>query len=318
MKIAVFGVWHVHAPDYTRHAQAHGEVIGFYEKNDALAEEYAKEFGLYRFATPEELLASDAEGVIVCSASCDHAEDIIRIANAKKHIFTEKVLTLTDEEALRVKEAVEANGVSLTISLFQKYLGSRIAVKEIVDSGELGKINYVRFRNCHSGSIGNWLPTHFYNAKECGGGAMIDLGAHGMYLIHWLLGMPVSASSAFTLACENPAANAKNTDGVEDNAVTVMSFEGGAIAINETGFCSNCSPIVFEAHGEKGYVRMEDDYAVARVIKRTQATGGKPVEVAVAANQDLPIVQFLKGNVQPGCGMDDAIALTHMMVMAYK
>jgi predicted dehydrogenase len=293
-------------------------VIGFYEKNDDLAAEYAKEFGLYRFATPEELLASDAEGVIVCSASCDHTEDIIRIANAKKHIFTEKVLTLTDEEAARVKEAVEANGVTLTISLFQKYLGSRLAVKEIVDSGELGKINYVRFRNCHSGSIGDWLPPHFYNAKECGGGAMIDLGAHGMYLIHWLLGMPVSASSAFTNACENPSANAKNADRVEDNAVTVMSFANGAIAINETGFCSNCAPIVFEVHGEKGFVRMEDDYAVPHVVKRTQATRGKPVEVALAPNQDLPIVQFVKGEILDGCGMDEAIALTHMMVMAYQ
>ena len=318
MKIAVFGVWHVHAPDYTRKAQAHGEVIGFYEKNDALAESFAKEFGLYRFATPEELLESDAEGVIVCSASCDHAEDLIRIANAKKNIFTEKVLTLTDEEALRVKEAVEANGVTLTISLFQKYLGSRITIKEIVESGELGKINYVRFRNCHSGSIGDWLPKHFYNAKECGGGAMIDLGAHGMYLIHWLLGMPVSASSAFTLACENADANAKNADRVEDNAVTVMSFEGGAIAINETGFCSNCAPIVFEAHGEKGFVRMEDDYAVPHVIKRTQATRGKPVEVTPAPNQSLPITQFVKGEILEGCGLEEALALTHMMVMAYK
>ena len=46
MKIAVFGVWHVHAPDYSRKAQAHGEVIGFYEKDDALAEGYAKESGI--------------------------------------------------------------------------------------------------------------------------------------------------------------------------------------------------------------------------------------------------------------------------------
>ena len=318
MKVAVLGVWHVHAPDYTRQALAHGEVVGFYERDDALAAEYQKEFGLPRFATVEELLASDAEGVIVCSASCNHAEDMIRIANAKKHIFTEKVLTLTDEDAIRVRDAVEANGVTLTISLFQKYVGSRIAVKQVVDSGELGKINYVRFRNCHSGSIGDWLPPHFYNAKECGGGAMIDLGAHGMYIIHWILGMPVSASSAFTRACENPAANAKNTDGVEDNAVTVMSFANGAIAVNETGFCSNCSPIVFEVHGEKGYVRMEDDYAVAHVVKRTQATRGKLVEVPVAESEDLPILQFVKGNILPGCGMDDAIALTHMMVMAYK
>ena len=106
MKVAVCGVWHVHAPDYTRKAQAHGEVIGFYEKDDALAESYAREFGLHRFATPEELLASDAEGVIVCSASCDHAEDLVRIANAKKNIFTEKVLTLTDEEAMEMARKV--------------------------------------------------------------------------------------------------------------------------------------------------------------------------------------------------------------------
>ena len=106
MKIAVFGVWHVHAPDYTKKAQEYGEVIGFYEKDDTLAEAFSKKFGLYRFSTPEELLESDAEGVIVCSASSDHAEDIIKIANAKKNIFTEKVLTLTNEDAERVRKAI--------------------------------------------------------------------------------------------------------------------------------------------------------------------------------------------------------------------
>ena len=59
MKIAIFGVWHVHAPDYTRSAMALGEVVGFFERNDALAEAFAGQFGLPRFATVEELLASD-------------------------------------------------------------------------------------------------------------------------------------------------------------------------------------------------------------------------------------------------------------------
>ena len=116
-------------------------MIGFYEKDDALAEEYRKRFDLPRFATAEDLLNSNAEGVIVCSATSDHAEDMIRIANAKKHIFTEKVLALTDADCGRVEAAIRENGVSFTISLFQKYIGSRIAVKQIVDSGELGKIN---------------------------------------------------------------------------------------------------------------------------------------------------------------------------------
>jgi predicted dehydrogenase len=313
MKIAILGVWHVHAPDSTRTALAHGEVVGFFERNDALAEAFAKQFSLPRFADLDELLASDCEAVIVCSASKDHTADMIAAAKAGKHIFTEKVLALTDAECDAIEVAVNESGVNFAISLFQKYIGSRKAVKAVADSGELGKINYLRFRNCHNGSTGNWLPPHFYNAEECGGGAMIDLGAHGMYLTHWVLGMPVTATSAFTLACDRPDVAEKNTDRVEDNAVTVMSYENGAIAINETGFVSSNDPVVFEVHGECGYVRMEGD----RVTKRTAATGGQEVEVPVEAGDPAPILQFVTGNILPGCGMAEAKALTHMMVMAY-
>ncbi len=313
MKIAILGVWHVHAPDYTRCALAEGEVVGFFERNDTLAEAFAAQFSLPRFSTVEELLASDCEAVIVCSATKDHAADMIAAAQAGKHIFTEKVLALTDAECDAIEAAVRESGVTFVISLFQKYIGSRKAVKAVADSGELGKINYLRFRNCHNGSTGNWLPAHFYNANECGGGAMIDLGAHGMYLTEWVLGMPVSASSAFTLACERPDVAEKNTDRVEDNAVTVMAYANGAIAVGETGFVSSNDPVVFEVHGEEGYVRMED----GRVVKRTAATGGREVEVPVEEGDPAPIMQFLTGNVLPGCGMAEAKALTHMMVMAY-
>lgn len=314
MKIAVFGVWHVHAKDYTKRALELGEVIGFYERDDKLAREYQRLFDIPRFTTKEELLGSDAEGVIVCSATGDHTEDIIKIANAGKHIFTEKVLALTDADCDRIEAEIAKSSVGFTISLFQKYLGSRMAVKSVVDSGELGKINYMRFRNCHSGSVNDWLPEHFYNAEQCGGGAMIDLGAHGMYLTEWILGMPVSASSAFTVSCDGEAIKAKNRDAVEDNAVTVMSFAGGAIAVNETGFVSRYSPTTLEVFGEDGYVRMEDD----SVVKCTGATDGVITEVSVPENMPSPIEQFLTGNILPGCSIREAKALTHMITMAYK
>ena len=313
MKIAILGVWHVHAPDYTRTALAFGEVVGFFERSDALAEAFASHFGLLRYATVEDLLASDCEAVIVCSATKDHTADIIAAAKAGKHVFTEKVLALTDTECDAVEAAVNESRVTFVISLFQKYIGSRKAVKAVADSGELGKINYLRFRNCHNGSTGNWLPAHFYNAEECGGGAMIDLGAHGMYLTQWILGVPVTSVSAFTLACERSDVAEKNTDRVEDNAVTVMTYPDGAIAVGETGFVSANDPVVFEVHGELGYVRMEGD----RVTKRTAATGGQEVEVSVPASDPSPILQFITGNVLPGCGMAEAKALTRMMVMAY-
>ena len=142
---------------------------------------------------------------------------------------------------------------------------------------------------------------------------MIDLGAHGMYLTEWILGMPVKASSEFTVSCEIESVKEKNVDGVEDNAVTVMSFKNGAIAVNETGFVSNYSPVTLEVFGEDGYVRMVEN----SVVKCTKATNGIEVELAVGTDKPSPIVQFLTGHILDGCGMKEAKALTHMMTLAY-
>ena len=309
MKVAICGLWHVHAWGYYEKAAALGEVVGVWEENDDLRNAFCDKFGVKVFATLDELLQSDAEGAIVCTATNTHVDVMVRLADAGKHIFTEKVLALTDEGAAKVEEAVNRNGIKFVISLPWKYNANQIAVHDIAVR-ELGKINYMRFRNCHDGSVGNWLPPHFYSADECGGGAMIDLGAHGMYLTDWICGQPISAASVFTKACDSAPANA---DCVEDNAVTVMHFADGCIAVNETGFVSRGYPVILEVGGETGFVRSDQD----GVVKCTAETQYNPVKVEVGSGLPEPIVQFLTGNILPGCGMREAKNLTHMMVMAY-
>ena len=310
MKIAICGAWHVHAVDFIKIAiEENAEVLGVYDEDTELRHNLAEKFGLHEFESLDELLSSDADGVAVASSSDLHTEHMIKIANAKKDIFTEKVLALTTEECLAVKNAVEENGVRFVISFVQKRVGTFRKAKEIVDSGELGKINYLRFRNCHSGSM-SFLPPRFYNKKQCGGGAMIDLGAHGMYLTDWFLGMPKTASSTFTYSYKTE----KNIDGVEDNAVTVMSFEGGAIAVNETGFVSLNYPTMLEIGGENGRL-----YAESGIIKKvSKMTENKLVEVEPAETLLHPLRRFIKGEEPEGCGIDEAIRLTAMMEMAYK
>lgn len=314
MKTAICGTWHVHAKQYAAQALKYSELIGVWDGDSERRREFAQKYSIPEFGSFEELLNSDAEGVIVCSASSEHADMMVRIAEAKKNIFTEKVLALTSAECARVKAAVEKNGVKFVISLFQKYLAPLRTAKEIADSGKLGRINYVRFRNCHDGSSADWLPAHFYNRGECGGGAMIDLGAHGMYIIDWILGMPESARSVFTVANTNAAAAEKNTDGVEDNAVTVMSYKNGAVAINETGFVTFGCPRILEIGGENGYVRAVGD----EVTFRGRETDDCEERVPLLEEQPIPIMQFLTDEILPGCGIDEAMNLTAMMEKAYS
>ena len=116
MKIAILGVWHVHAAGYCKTAMEQGEVIGFYEADDALAETFQKGCPVYRFSSLDELLESDAEGVIVCSATDEHPDTIIRAAKAGKKIFTEKVLALTSKECEEIEDALRENETLFTIS----------------------------------------------------------------------------------------------------------------------------------------------------------------------------------------------------------
>jgi hypothetical protein len=93
-----------------------------------------------------------------------------------------------------------------------------------------------------------------------------------------------------------------------------MVCKDGAIAVNETGFVSDYSPQVMEVFGEKGYVKMVD----RKVVKCSEATGGQEVGVPLEDWSDSPITQFVTGNILPGCGMEEAKALTRMMEMAYE
>ncbi len=309
MKTAIVGVWHVHADQYTQAAKKFGEVVGVYDENSEWRKRFAEKHQIKEFATYDELFASDAEGVIVCAPTNCHTEIIIKAANAGKQIFTEKVLALSSADCEKIKEAIIKNDTNFVISFPWKFVPGIMALKEAADKELIGKINYMRFRNCHDGSLSDWLPPHFYDEKACGGGAMIDLGAHGMYLTHHFIGEPIGYSSCFSRFDTNCK---KNKDNVEDNAVCVMSFENGAIAINETGFVSRCCPVILELGGDKGYVSFDSQNAYLSVL------GQERVKLDLPKAPDSPIEAFVQGKKIEGCGIEEACVLTKMMENAYR
>lgn len=312
MKLVLCGLWHVHAEQYYEEAARYAEILGVWEGNPVWRREFCEKHGVRAFESFEQLLESGADAAIVCTSTATHAEVMVRLAEAGMDLFTEKVLALTTAECGKIEDAVRRNGVRFVISLPHKYGAAAQTVRRIAESGELGKLNYFRCRNVHDGSARDWLPAHFYSEKECGGGAMIDLGAHGMYLADWFLGMPSAAVSTFTRSNTEPGAAAKNRDGVEDNAVTVLQYPDGAIAVNETGFVTFGYPLTFELGGEWGWVRY-DGTDVRKCTRREPEITVVPMDSALP----LPITQFCTGKILEGCGLQEAGNLTRLMEMAY-
>lgn len=310
MKTVLCGLWHVHAESYYRTAADFGEIVGVYDPDEARRRAFCEKFGLRELRSADEMLHCGADSAIVCTSTDTHTEMILMLADAGIDIFTEKVLALTSAECEKIAAAIEKSGVRFVISFPHKCNGGIRAVKRIADDGELGKLNYFRFRNVHNGSTANWLPPHFYSRKECGGGAMIDLGAHGMYLADWFLGMPTDAESVFTCSCSNPETEQKNADRVEDNAITLLRYASGAIAVNETGFVSSGYPMILELGGECGRAVYDGE----RVIKTVD---GKTEEVPFEPSLPTPIECFCRNVDIPGCGITEAMHLTKLMELAY-
>ena len=125
-----------------------------------------------------------------------------------------------------------------------------------------------------------------------------------------LLGKPEAYTSIFTTCADVP----KNRDKVEDNAVTMMRFANGCIAVVETSFVQMLVPeTMLEVSGDRGYVR-SDEFGV-RIC--TNDTDEQFVPVEKCEDEPIPIERFLRGEKVPECSIDKAVALTEMMVAAY-
>lgn len=312
-KLALWGLWHVHAGHLATLAQKYSELIGVWDENREKLEEFCEKYDLYAFSSLEEMLFSEAEGIIVCTATSNHKETIITLANAGKHIFTEKVLAITDEDCNEIEKAVKENSVKFAICLPNVFYSGTRTIKEIVDSGEIGKVNCIRFKYSHTATSDDTMTDHFYSKAECGGGALIDHGAHGIHMIYFFKGIPTEFKSILTIATENEGAERKNKDRVEDSSVSVMSYPDGCIAINESSSVTH-GPMTLEVNGEKGMLLWTCD----KVIKRSPKTNDEFTEIEQIPGMPHPLKQFVMEDIDPACGIEAAKAVSFMINRLYE
>lgn len=319
MKIAVIGAWHVHTHEYATAIQNNpkAELCCLWDDNPERGKAMADTLGVPFQPDLDAIWAdSSIDGVQITTATSQHKEILLAATQAGKHIFTEKVLALTNEDAQEIEDAVKKSGVIFTISYPHKTWPTMKAAKALVESGKLGQITYARVHNFHNGSVApqadsslGWLPPHFYDAAQTGGGAMMDLGAHPMYTLHWFLGEPKSIVSQFTEVTHR---------GVEDNAVSVIEFDGGAIGVSETGFVTTGDGYVLEMSGTKGSLMIHND----TLEYSCEETGGNVVEMTdLPAASPKPIDAWIDaccGQGEAPNGIDEAVALTKFMVGAYE
>jgi 1,5-anhydro-D-fructose reductase (1,5-anhydro-D-mannitol-forming) len=314
LNVAMLSKWHVHADDYARKLNSHGHVklSAVWDEQTDRGREWAAHLGTDFEADLETLLKrDDIDGVVVDAPTSMHADVMVAAAEAGKHIFTEKAMALTVEECDKISAAVGKAGVKFCISFPARTRPQHLFAKQLLDDGLLGDITVMRIRNGHDGALNNWLPDYWYDEKQTGGGAMMDLGCHPMYLASWLLGKPKRITSMF---------NYFTNRAVEDNAQCSIEFANHTVALIETSLVTYRSPSSFEVYGTEGTLMISNEQVRVVSKKLGLPFSGWISPDQLPKEQPLPIMQWadaLLHDLSMPFGLEDGTKLTELLEAAY-
>ena len=319
LKVAVLGFWHVHAADYAADTREHPdtELVAVWDHDPERGSAGAATFGVEFVPDLETLLArEDIDGVVVTTETSRHLDVMVAAAAAGKHIFTEKVLAPTVAEAETIVAAADAAGTRLVVSLPRLYTGYTAALAEVVERGALGQIVHGRVRLSHDGAVAHgdepgWLPERFFDEEAAVGGALTDLGCHPVYLIQRFLGARPETVGATYRSVTGHA--------VEDQAVVIVGYPGGALGVNEAGFVTD-SPFSIELGGTLGSVRYTADREALVAVGTAFGDDG-PHELPIPADGPGPFdlwVRHIRAGTRADDNLERAVELTRLVVAANR
>lgn len=140
----------------------------------------------------DQMLADDSIDVIdICLPPALHAETIVRAAEAGKHVFCEKPLALDLVNCDRAVVACRENDRRLMVGQVLPFFVEYAYARQIIDSGEYGKLLGGTFRRVISDP--QWLK-NFYDPAVIGG-PLFDLHVHDAHFIRLLFGKPTGVES---------------------------------------------------------------------------------------------------------------------------
>jgi len=206
--------------------------------------------GLRLVRSFEEALRDPAvQAVVLCTPHTLHTEQIIAAANAKKHVFCEKPLSLSRADVLRAVKACNDNGVALAVGHEKRFEPPVQEVFRLAKAGELGTLLQIEANFSQDKFLSLATDNWRMSAKEAPAGPMTATGIHLLDLSVGLLG---PAQQVFAQVRQ---LGSRLTNG--DTLGILVSHKSGAnsllSAILATPFDGR-----FAVYGNKGWAEVRD------------------------------------------------------------
>lgn len=186
--------------------------------------------GAKAFEDHRQLLELPLDGVSVCTPNVAHHRTSIDALEAGKHVLTEKPMAVTLEQAVEMARVAKRSGKMLTVGFQPRYDPNMQLVRQIVRSGDLGRIYYVET----GGGRRRGMPGGTFIRKDlAGAGALADIGCYSLDMALNALDYPkpltVSAYASNFFGTDSRYHKEAAQFEVEDFGVALVRLEGDIV-----------------------------------------------------------------------------------------
>lgn len=256
----------------------------------------------------------DVDVVVVASPTPTHAGHVIAAARSGKHVFCEKPLARTAEQAGKALAAAQKNGVKLFVGHVLRYFHAFEALKAQVDAGKIGPVGFIK---TYRGGVCPRGAKNWYRDFDQSGGAVLDLLIHDFDWIRYAFGPPER------VFCQNLHRSKPRT---LDYAMATLTLKSGVIAqiigswAHPEGF-----RVKVELCGEGGIIQYDSDEAPITAMKRTPSGPSPSVIVPSSPVTKSPyqlewedFLAWIQDGRTPRVTADDALAALRTGLAALK
>lgn len=228
------------------------QIVAFCDIIRERAEQGAAEFGAPGAKVYEdyrELLANpDVDVVHVCTPNVSHSEITIAAFEAGKHVYCEKPMSHSTEEAEKMVAAWKKSGKQFTIGYQNRFRPEVQNLHAACEKGELGDIYYAKAHAVRRRGVPTWGV--FPNKALQGGGPLIDIGTHALDITLWCMNNyeveSVTGNVFYKLGSLEQATEGNlfgpwdpKTFEVEDSAMGYIKMKNGAAIQLEAAWAIN-------------------------------------------------------------------------------
>lgn len=158
-----------------------------YEKSLSVANEYG--FDMAAKSENELIESKDIDIIDICTPNIFHYDTIKKALANGKHIYCEKPLCVTREQADEVARLARDSALICNIVFNNRFLAPVMRAKQLIDEGRIGRVLSFSAEYLHNSCTDVERPAGWKQDKDiCGGGVLFDLGSHVIDLIYSLCG----------------------------------------------------------------------------------------------------------------------------------